>query len=174
VAALERGPALRYYESLVGSWSGEYTFAVIDWGGVRSTGTLAQRLSVASMALMTKVAGPSRMATTLAEDEPGRSFVHTTRVSKAGILLFETRETIAIADDGRSLRMAGRLRPVGGREEAYEAPGEIDDTATRATYRIPWFGVELLQRTKVEEDGRALALSQETPWLRAEVLLRRA
>jgi hypothetical protein len=52
-----------------------------------------------------------------------------------------------------------------------DARGEINAAATGATYRIPWIGGEMVQRTSVVPEG--LALSQESPWFHAAVTLRR-
>lgn len=119
--------------------------------------------------LLARVAGSLRMDTTLAAAGPG--FVHTTRVSKLGLLVYETSERIVLGADGRSLRMSGEQRPRVGPAEPYEATGVIDETATCAEYRIPWMGAEMVQSTAVVQEG--LELRQETPWSRGYVLLAR-
>ncbi len=101
----------------------------------------------------------------------GRDYLHTTQVSRLGITLMRSREVITIGDDGRSIRMSGEQRPLIGPKELYESIGEIDDSATRATYRIPWAGTSMTQRTRIVSDG--LALEQETAWSRGAVLLLR-
>lgn len=163
----ETAPARRYYESLTDAWSGRFTIAVTDWrGGGRGAG--APKAMAAAMRLV----GPALMETTLAAE--GDDFVHTTRVSKWGVTLLETRERIVLAGDGTSLAMTGEQRARFGASEPYEAEGEIDETATRATYRIPWAGVELVQRTRIVDGGAGLELEQLTPFSRAFVVLRRA
>ncbi len=159
---------LRYYRRLVGAWAGAYSFELTDLDALRATTSFAARSRARSMALLTRLTGHAWMETTLAED--GDSFLHTTRVSKAGLPLFTTAERITLSDDGATLHMAGRTKPFGGRAATYDAAGEVDASATRATYRIPWFGVELIQRTQIVSEG--LSLSQETAWMRAAVLLR--
>jgi hypothetical protein len=166
---VEDGPALRYYRSLVGSWSGALTLFVTDAGALRAA-TLATRSRIRTMALLSGTLGAARMATTL-EAVSERRFRHTTRVAKWRATLFDSEEEIAIEDDGRSFRMTGVQRSWPGRREPLSGEGEIDATATGAVYRIPWFGVELIQRTTIVPEG--LELTQETPWSRAAVLLRR-
>lgn len=152
-------PSLRYFRSLLGAWSGDFDFRAKDGGrtGLRALGALA------------RVFGPVRMATTL--DPDGDGFVHTTRVSKWGVTLYETTEHITLGGDGRSLAMKGEQRAP-FRTTPYESTGEIDEHATRATYRIPWAGLELVQRTRIVDEG--LELEQETAASFGKVLLRRA
>ncbi len=54
---------------------------------------------------------------------------------------------------------------------SYTAQGEIDERAAGATYRIPLLSAQVLQRTAITQTG--LLLTQETPWMRAQVLLQR-
>jgi hypothetical protein len=163
----ERPPARKYYESLVDAWSGRFTFEVTDWrGGGRGAA------QVKAMGAMSRVIGPAWIATTLARE--GDDFRHTTEVSKWGITVLETTELIVLAGDGRSFSMKGEQRAPFAAREPYEASGEIDESGTRATYRIPWSGVEMVQRTHIVDDGRGLELEQLTPFSRAYVVLRRA
>lgn len=113
------------------------------------------------------------MSTTLAQvgDPNERTFLHTTCVSSAGVTLYETRETIRVHEDERSFDMTGEQRALFGRPEPYASAGAIDDEAKRATYRIPWLGEELVQRTEIETGG--LRLRQTTAFSQAEVLLMR-
>lgn len=162
---MRNSPALRYYGSLEGHWSGELRFEVTDWrGGGKGAG------SVKLMAALSRLVGPARIATTLAAE--GDGFLHTTRVTKWGTTLVETSELILPAEDGRSFVMRGEQRALGARPESYEATGTIADDAGGATYRIPWAGVEMIQRTRIVTEG--LELEQVTPFSRARVLLRRA
>jgi len=158
------GPVPRYYRSLEGRWAGTLTLRMTAWRALRGH-PLATKVTMVSARLVS----PVRMATTL--EARGASFVHTTRVTKWGFLLYATEETIEVTDGGRALRMVGEQRPRLGPLERYEAAGEVDPSATRATYRIPWLGVELVQRTRVVAEG--LELTQETPWSRSSVLLHR-
>lgn len=157
------GPARRYYRSLEGRWSGRFHFAVTD---PRAGGEAA---ALRRMAALSRLVGPASIATTL--EAEGDCFRHTTRISKWGATLYETAERIELRPDGRALVMSGELRAPFRPVERYEASGEIDERATGATYRIPWAGVEMVQRTAIVAEG--LELSQETPWSRAYVLLRR-
>jgi len=159
------GPVHRYYRALEGQWSGTLTLTITDPVALRG-----YPLSTRAMMTFSRLLGPVLMQTTLAAS--GAAYRHTTRVSRAGIPLFVTSEIISPGDDGRSLRMSGEQRTSIGAVERYDADGEVDDSATRATYRIPWLGAPLVQRTRIVDEG--LELTQETPWSRAEVLLRRA
>lgn len=162
-AALE-DPVRTYYRSLIGSYEGRLRFLIsnraacrlLPWS-VRFAGGaahLAQGLS---------------MQTTLAAK--GEAFFHTTCVRMFGINIFTTEEEIVRVGNGRALRMHGNQRVRWGRPQVYEATGEIDPTATRATYNVPWLGSALVQRTRIVEGG--LHLTQDTDWSHAEVLLLR-
>jgi hypothetical protein len=158
------GPARRYYRSLEGRWSGRFHFTVTNASVGGEAATLRR------MAAISRLIGPATMATTLGAE--GAGFRHTTRVTKWGATLYETSEVLELNADGRTFAMRGEQRATLGPSELYEATGEVDETATRATYRIPWAGVELIQRTAIVAAG--LELSQETPWSRGHVRLRRA
>ncbi len=154
--------ARAYYGSLEGRWSGRFTLVVTSW----APGAAAVKL----MATAARAVGGLGMATTLEAD--GADYVHTTRVTKAGALVFATTERIVIGEDGRSLVMKGEQRPALGRAIPYDATVEVAEDAKGAVYRIPWTGVEMVQRTAIVPEG--LDLTQETPWSRGHVLLRRA
>ncbi len=160
-------PAVRYYRRHVGSWSGRFDFRVTSWRALAGA-RITTMLLVAPMAVLTRLFGPSTMATRV--EASGTDFRHITRVSKWGVTLYETAETIAVGEDGRTVRLAGTQGTRFGRSVPYEATAEIDEGATSAAYRIPWMGVDLVQRTKIVPDG--LELIQETPWSHASTLLR--
>ncbi len=163
------GPAFRYYRSLLGAWQGRLAFELTDLRALRAE-SLNVALPVAGTALLTRGLGPVQMSTTLEAAADG-TFAHTTTVKMAGVTLFDSRETITVSDDGRTLRMDGSQRGRFQRPLVYTARGEVDEGATRATYAIPWFGVKLTQRTAIIAEG--LAMEQETRWSRAKVLLTR-
>lgn len=156
--------AARYYSSLVGRWGGRFVFRV-----TREEVLGQRRFGVRAVGRLTQLLGPLTFRTAL--DGAGRSYHHTTLVSAAGVTVFSTDETIELSDDDRSVRMRGVQRRRLGRTVSYDASGEVDDTATRATYLIDWLGEPLVQRLQVVSSG--LALTQETAWSRGEVLLRR-
>lgn len=159
------GPALRYYRSLVGRWSGDFTLAVTDPAALA-----ALPWRVRAMGLFARLDGRLRMATTLAEVD-ARTFAHTTRVTKWSVVVLQSEETITLADDGWRLRMAGVQRPRGAPVEPYAGDGEIAPGGDAATYAIQWAGAPMTQRTHVVAEG--LRLTQETAWSRASVVLRR-
>ena len=166
-------PALRYYRALVGAWSGRFTLTITDPRAFREgAAPWLTKLGLAPVALVPRL-GVATMATTLQPQGDGDSptFRHTTRVSRWGVTLFATDEVISLGDDGRSIHMSGSQRMGPGGAEPYESEGEVDEAATRATYRILWVGEPLVQRTAIVPEG--LELSQETRWSRAMVLLRR-
>jgi hypothetical protein len=169
-------PAYRYYRAMRGRWRGGYRLEITDWSGFRAAPmTSMDRLRLLLMHFLPKLLGPFTLTTTV--DLPGlaRGEVrHTTRTTKWGTPLFRSEETLQLDDDGRSLTMRGpqRLWPLLWPPRNFGAArGEINAGATGATYRIPWIGGEMVQRTQVVPEG--LALSQENPWFQAAVTLRR-
>ena len=169
----EDSPALRYYRSLIGAWSGAFTFEITGKDALRAE-KVGVRFPVTCMALLQRVTGPGRMSTTLAPlPERERTFLHTTRVTAFAITLYETMEEISVTEDLRSFIVKGTQRPWPRltRPEAYEGRGHVDPSAASATYFLPWMGKELVQRTQVVPTG--LSLTQETAWSRGHVLLER-
>jgi hypothetical protein len=135
----------------------------------------ADRLRLATIGAQPRLAGPLRFATTvIGTDLEHGAVVRTTRLSKWGMTLLRSVEIIRLDHDGRSfvMRSEPRFWPTLSRaRDLGAAHGEGNETASGATYRIPWFGGELIQRTRLGEDG--LQVTQEMPWLRAAVPLRR-
>jgi hypothetical protein len=172
------GPAYRYYAALEGSYLGELSFRVTSWAELRKAKlSLLARMRVNAIAVMPRSLASQTMATTLAFSgqlaSKGQA-LHTTNVTKWRATVATTRETIFIEPDGRSLRMVGTqaMWPTLGRNEPYEAVGEIDATGTRASYSVPWLGTATIdQRTQIVPGG--LHLTQDTPWSHAEVVLLR-
>jgi hypothetical protein len=158
------GPALRYYRSLEGAWLGELRLRVTDAQELRT-----RSLDVRVIGLLSRL-GSVWMATTLNEAGP-REFVHTTRVFKWRLTLFESSERFLVNDDERSFRVEGELHRRFGRREDFGGEGHVDESATRATYRFKWLEEQLLQRTQIVDAG--LEVEQETDWSNASVLLRR-
>jgi hypothetical protein len=169
------GPAGRYYRSLLGAWNGRFHFEIVDLRALRRQG-LAAWLPIGGLAALQRLSGGAWMSTTLAPDGGAapRSFLHTTRLHEWGTTLFRTSETISLLGDGRGVRMTGTqsVWPALGRGGSYLAVGGVDGSATRATYEVPWFGTLLTQRTEIVPTG--LALTQDSAWSHASVLLVRA
>ena len=81
-------------------------------------------------------------------------------------------ERIDVQRGGDDVVMRGEQRvPLAG-TTPFEATATIHEGATSATYRIPWEGVTMIQRTRIVPDG--VEIAQETPYSQARVLLVRA
>lgn len=171
VAPMSDSPADRYYAALVGRYRGSFRFEIRDPERMqRELAGPGDRARVRAEATASRLLGPSTMRTTLAFDPIRRVALHTTRVSRVGVTIAWTRETLELLDE-RRLRMFGHQRyaPLAWQKLPYEASGEIDDTGTQATYRTRWLGCELVQRTRIVPEG--LYLSQETGWSFGDVTL---
>lgn len=162
-------PLDRYYGTLVGRWKGAVQLRVTDEPAFRAAKlTWLDRLRVRTM----NASGPAVIETTLALAEAGA--VHTTRVTSAAVTLFRTVERLRFDPDGTRFVMQGSqwLAPTPWHARRYVATGEVDATATRASYRVPWLGVDLRQDTEIVPGG--LRFVQVTAWSRAEFVLQRA
>lgn len=157
------GPSFAYYRGLVGRWAGDFRLRVADAAALRGL-----PLRIRAMALFARIDGRLRMATTL-EPHDETTYLHTTRVTKWGIPVLTSRETITLHPDGRSFRIAGEQRPLFAPVEPYAGDGEAD--AEGALYPIRWAGLPMTQRTRIVPEG--LLLTQETVWSEARVVLRR-
>jgi hypothetical protein len=168
-------PNRAYYRSVQGRWSGSLDFTITDWAALRACpmGTL-DRLRMVGMAVATRLIGPARLDTCV--DASGDEVVHTTRVSKWGLTVMRSTEWLALEGNGRDLtmRIALRLAPVPWRARAIPpSPARVDASATRASYRLPWFGTEMRQEAERSADGTTVTLVQETPFSRSVQVLRR-
>ena len=168
-------PHRAYYRSVEGAWSGTLDLAITDWGAFRTCPmSLLDRVRMASMALSSRLIGPSRLDTSV--DASGDEVVHTTRVSKWGMTFMRSTEWLALGPNGHDLtmRIDLRLAPTPWRVRAIPpSPARVDETASRASYRFPWFGTEMRQEAERSADGNTVTLVQETPFSRGVQVLRR-
>jgi hypothetical protein len=157
----------RYYGALVGRWRGEVQVRLTDEAAFRAaTLTFLDRARLWTM----NRSGPADIETTLALAPGGAR--HTTRVTSLGLTLFRTEERLRFDPDGQHFVMEGQqwLAPT-WRARHYAGPGQVDETATRASYRVPWLGADLRQDTEIVPEG--LKFVQVTAWSRAEFVLHR-
>ena len=165
-----RNEAANYYLRLLGAWCGSFRFSVTDHRALRASN--AKRLTIAWMGMMSRLTGASVMSTTLSRaGGDGRTFNHTTRVTKWGVTVLDSHELIRVAEDGQRVHMTGEQSHGPFNKMPYEAPGKIDELASGAEYIIPWLGSTMVQRTRILEDGMKLELTQKTDFSFASVTL---
>ena len=128
-----------------------------------------QPLFTRLVGMAVRLDGRACIATTLAAQAPDR-FHHTTRVTRFGLPLLRSSETITLAADGLSFVIEGWQLFL-CRREPYRATGTITADGQGAHYPITWLGAPLDQTTRIE--GRCLRLCQQTAWSAGEVLLER-
>lgn len=166
-------PHSRYYSAKEGRWEGAFNFELRHPERLRELPFYA-RPSVYLMAWLSRHGG-LRMSTSVdARRLQARGqVIHSTRMSYAGQTLYHSVETLTLHPDGVSFSMLGRQfsLPMPGQPLVWQAGGEVDAHEDRATYRIPWLGSEMVQRTHMTDAG--LELEQETPFAHARVLLKR-
>ncbi len=160
----DASPSVCYYRSLVGRWSGRFELLVTDRSALGRQSLFARLVGTA-----VRFGGRARIATTLAAKAPDR-FHHTTLVSRFGLPLLRSSETITLAADGTSFVIEG-WQCFLWRREPYRATGTITADGQGAHYPITWLGAPLDQTTRIE--GRCLRLCQRTAWSAGEVLLER-
>lgn len=99
---------------------------------------------------------------------------HTTRIHKWGITLFDSRELFRLDPKGRELAVSGeqRIWPTRWRTRGFgDSHGQIDETATRASYEFEWFGTRLRQTGEIVGEG--VVLTMDTGWARGVQHLQR-
>ena len=100
--------------------------------------------------------------------------IHTTRLSKWSLPLYEATETFSLDENGRDVTVARRervLRSPFYRHETGKSRAHIEPSAQRAHYRFPFLGVELRQTVSVEQDE--VHIVQSAPGLHAQARLTR-
>lgn len=169
-------PNHTYYRACHGSWRCTVDFALTDPRAFASASIGAMnRMRVWSLLWLVRLFGPMALHTSVDyESRAARNeVIHTTRAIKWGLPLLDSVEIISLADDGRrfTLHAEERSWPFTFLVHRYDGEGEIDASATRATYRLPWMGAELVQTTLRE--GDLVTATQATNWSRAVLPLRR-
>lgn len=161
-------PNLRYYRALVGRWSGRFELRVTD-----SNALARQPLFTRLVGFTAGFGGRAKIATTLDEAAADR-FLHTTRVTRFGLTLLRSSETIALSSDGSSFIIEGWQRFL-WRHDPYRGEGQITADASGAHYPITWLGAPMTQTTRIQgpEGQPSLRLVQQTAWSAGEVLLKR-
>ena len=166
-------PHARYYLAKVGRWAGDFHFELTQPERLRAL-PIYVRPSVHLMAWLSRH-GELRMSTSVDASRllTRGQVIHSTRMTYAGQKLYHSVETLTLHPDGLSFLMLGRQfsLPMPGQPAVWQAGGEVDAHEDRATYRIPWLGSEMVQRTQMTQAG--LELVQETPFSRARALLKR-
>jgi hypothetical protein len=172
-------PNLAYYRAVAGAWRARLDFAITDRAAFRACAMPAgDRLSLAAMARLAPRLGGFRLDTSVSfpPGAPGQ-VVHTTRVSKWGMTLLRSVDTLTPDANGRDLTMRVDLRlwPALWRVRTVVdgAPVRIDAGAREADYRFAWFGTEMHQHGARSADGATVTLTQVTAWSRGVQVLRR-
>jgi hypothetical protein len=170
-------PNHAYFRANHGRWRSAFRFVVTDWRAFRGSpmGWL-DRMRAVSMAFVPRVLGPLDLETSVDYGTRGEEgeVVHTTRLSKWGIALYDAVETFALDDNGKDVAISREQRfwpaasPI---REVGASRGEVEASGTRATYVFPLFGSPMRQIGSIEAAG--VRILQETAWSRAEVLLER-
>lgn len=165
-------PTQMYFLPKQGRWRGVLRFRVTNWRQFWATPMRwLERLGVLSMALLPKALGATWIETTV--DSARAEVVHTTQISKWGMVFFRSTERFALHNNGRDFTVRGeqRLWPTWSAEEYRDSHGQVDEAGACASYVFSVLGGVLRQRT--EPAGEDLRAYQTTDWSHSEFLLRR-
>lgn len=168
-------PNHAYYRACEGRWRCDFDFAITDPAAFRAA-PLAwiDRQRIESVVNWARWAGPFHFITTV-ECKPHGEVLHTTRLRKFGISFLHSAETITLDPNGRDFTLRGSQRywPTGlWHSRSITGHGQVDETATRATYEFTWFGTRMQQSTLRHEHG--VDIVQHSPFSRGTQQLRRA
>jgi hypothetical protein len=169
-------PHRRYYLACVGRWRGAFVIESVDWRAFWAAPLRWwDRWSALSFFLWpARILGALRLETRVALTDAPNLVQHELRVSQWGVTLFASRETLALAENGADVALAGeqRMLPALWRaRDLGEAQAQVDANATGASYRLVWLGVPMQQTTRLDDDG--LDLVQRTAFSTVRVRLRR-
>jgi len=101
-------PNWAYFRAVAGRWGGPLDFAITDWRAFRAARMpLGDRLSLLAMASLTRVVGAFQLETgvDVASGASRDEVVHTTRVSKWGVTLLRSVDTLRLDRNGRDMTM---------------------------------------------------------------------
>ncbi len=142
-------PNHRYYRTNHGVWTSPFEFRITSWRRFwASRMSLFDRLQALSLALVPRLIGRFRMDTTLDYHTAGLTenfVVHTTKISKWGVTLFDSREEFTLDPNGRDVAISGRRKNLWKVENYDNATCRVNAAGTEATYTFPWFGGTLHQ-----------------------------
>ena len=161
-----------YFRACEGSWACRFSVEVTDFTALRRAVGLLNAGGLALLARWPGFLGTPRFRTSVAYDPSGQ-VVHTTRISWLGLPLARSREVLELDVDGRGVTFLGEFRFLMApwRVERVEAVGEVDETASRASYTIQFLGAEMAQ--SAERLADRVTLTQTLPGYRAVQRLER-
>ena len=170
-------PNRAYFRANEGRWTSPFRFVITDSAAFfRSPMGFLDRIRALSMAWLPRLLGPLVLETSVHSRSRGDQgiVIHTTRLRKFGITLYEAIETFTLHDNGQdvAIERVQRLAPAFSySREVGESRAEVDPSATRAVYQFPFMGSPMRQVATVEGDG--VRIHQETAWSRADAFLHR-
>jgi hypothetical protein len=168
-------PSLMYYRAVEGSWSGSITFSAARNSDIADArAPFMDRVRARVLALFARVGLKARLQTSVdATSRIARNeVVHTTRISKWGLALYESEEIFTLDPNGRDVLVARRERILPSRvfiEQDRHSRAEVADTSLSARYFLPFFGGVMRQTASVEFG--CVRLVQEAEVMRATALL---
>jgi len=170
-------PSHAYFRANHGRWESPFRFVLTDWAAFWWTPMgFLDRLRVLSMAWLPKLLGPLHIETSVDYESRGELgvVIHTTRLKKAGLTLYDAIETFTLDDNGKDVAIVREQRfspALSYDREVGERRAEVEPSATRAVYEFPFMGARMRQVGAI--DGHGVRLVQETAWSRAEFFLHR-
>ena len=166
-----------YYNAVHGRWRCPFRLQIIDWPQFWGSHlAMPDRIALLFLALVPSIVGPPWLVTTV--DCKSRfdrnEVVHTTRVSKWGLTLFRSAETINLDGNGRDFTMTMVMRywPLFWQKRTVEkSRGRVDASGAQADYDFPFLGTSMHQIGR--RQGGTTEITQATSFSRGVQLLQR-
>ena len=168
-------PSMMYYRAVEGRWSGPLVFsAARNAAFVRARAPWIDRARARVLALLARLGLRLLMQTSVdASSRIARNeVVHTTRLSKWGLTLYESTELLTLELNGRDVLITRRERVAPSRrfsEQDGHCRAEVEASSLCARYFIPFFGGVLRQTARIEFG--CVRLVQEADVMRGTALL---
>jgi hypothetical protein len=163
-------PSQIYYHASHGKWRGVMRIRITNTRMLHRAMGWLNALSLIVMAVWPPWLGRFILETTV-DFEPTRPVRHTTTVLWLGVPMMKSVEELVLHENGTCFQLRGetRMTLLPWRRLTMEGQGEVDSTATCATYNLIWLGTQMKQTTERSENQ--VKLQQEAPGFRSSQTL---
>ena len=135
---------------------------IVDFGALRRAVGVLNAVSLLVMARWPRWLGPFRLETSVTY-RSDQLVLHTTAILWLGVPMMKSAEELRLDEDGSHFCLTGttRMTLAPWRQLAMNGHGQVEETATHATYALEWLGTRLKQTTTRME--QQVTLKQEAP-----------
>lgn len=166
-------PTEVYYREAQGRWRGDMNVHISSFAQLRRTLGFLNAMSLWMVANWPRFLGAFSLETTvtcLAQQK----VEHTTTIFWGRFAMMRSIERLSLHDDGHRFHLTGETRMTLAPWQHYTmaGEGEVDHTATHATYELNWLGTTLKQTTT--RTTKQTTLVQEAPGFHSSQVLKEA